>query len=157
MKKFIAASALFALATTSAFAATTGTLVLQGIVAQKVSVAVTAAAVASALDLSASQTDLKVGSVNVQSNSKTGYKLTISSANSGKLKRTDGAEVFAYSLKYAGSAVGLSTAAGTTITNSSGSVVNVNNDLNVSYTGAAAETMVEGTYQDTLTLSIAAN
>ncbi|MBC7713946.1 MAG: fimbrial protein [Rhizobacter sp.] len=156
MKKFIAATALLAL-TTSSFAATTGTLLLQGIVAQKVLVAVTAATVASALDLSATQADLKVGSVNVQSNSKTGYKLTISSANLGKLKRTDGAEVFGYTMKYAGSAVGLSTAVGTTITNSAGSVVNVNNDINISYTGVAAETMVEGTYQDVVTLSIAAN
>lgn len=157
MKKLFAVTALLALTTTSTFAATSGTLLLQGIVAQKVSVTVTAQSVASALNLSATQSDLKVGSVNEQSNSKTGYKLTISSANLGKLKRTDGSEVFAYSLKYGGSSVALSTAAGTTITNNIGAVVNVNKDLNVSYTGVAAETMVEGTYQDTLTLNIAAN
>lgn len=157
MKKLLAVTALIALTSTSTFAATTGTLLLQGIVAQKVSVAVTAQSVASALDLSTTQTDLKVGSVNVQSNSKTGYKLTISSANLGKLKRTDGAEVMGYTLKYGGAAVGLSTSAGTTFTNSAGSIVNVNNDINVSYTGVAAESMVEGTYQDTVTLSIAAN
>ncbi|MBC7427956.1 MAG: fimbrial protein [Bacteriovorax sp.] len=156
MKKLIAATVLFAL-NTSSFAATSGTLLLQGIVAQKVSVAVTPVAVASALDLSTTQADLKVGSVNVQSNSKSGYKLTITSANMGKLKRTDGAEVFAYTLKYGGSAVGLSTASGTVFTDSSASIINVNKDLNVSYTGVAAETMIEGTYQDTLTLNIAAN
>ncbi len=157
MKKLIAVTALLTLSTTSVFAATTGTLLLQGIVAQKVSVVVTPLSVASALDLSTTQADLKVGAVNEQSNSKTGYKMTITSANLGKLKRTDGAEVFSYSLKYGGSSVGLSTSAGSTFTNSSSAIVNVNKDLNISYTGVAAESMIEGTYQDTLTLNIAAN
>lgn len=157
MKKLIAVTALLTLATTSAFAATSGTLLLQGSVAQKISVEVTAASVASVLDLATAQTDLKVGSVNLKSNSKTGYKLKISSANLGKLKRVGGSEVFSFTLKYAGSSVGLSTAAGTTITNASGSVVNVTNDLNISYAAAAAETMVEGSYEDTLTLAISAN
>lgn len=157
MKKFLAVTALVTLTTTSAFAATTGSLLLQGIVAKKVNIVVTPVAVASALDLGTTQSDLKVATVNEQSNSKTGYKVTITSANLGKLKRTDGAEVFSYSLKYAGAAVGLTSAAGTTFTNSSASAVNVNKDLNISYTGVAAESMVEGTYSDTVTLNIAAN
>ncbi len=157
MKKLLAVTALLALSTTTSFAATTGTLLLQGVVAQKVSVAVTPATVASALDLSTTQSDLTVGSVNVQSNSKTGYKLTISSANLGKLKRTDGAEVMSYTMKYGATSVGLSSAAGTTFTNSSGSIVNINTALSISYTGVAAESMVEGTYNDTVTLNIAAN
>ena len=157
MKKLLAITALLTLTTTSAFAATSGTLLLSGIVPQKVSVTVTATGVASALDLSTSQSDTKIGTVNEQSNSKSGYKITISSANLGKLKRTDGADVFAYTLKYSGSSVGLSSAAGTTLTNSSGTVANVNKDLNISYIGVNAETMVEGTYNDTLTVAIAAN
>ena len=157
MKKFLAVTALVTLTTTSAFAATTGSLLLQGIVAQKVNIVVTPVAVASALDLSTTQSDLKVATVNEQSNSKTGYKVTITSANLGKLKRTDGAEVFSYSLKYAGASVGLSTAAGSTFTTSTSAAVNVNKDLNISYTGVAAESMVEGTYADTVTFNIAAN
>jgi hypothetical protein len=156
MKNVLLTSALMVLTTTS-FAATTGTLLLQGVVAQKISVSVTAAAAASTLDLSTSQTDLAVASVNEASNSKTGYKMTISSANLGKLKRTDGADVFSYSLKYNGSAVGLSTAAGTTITNASAAAVNANKSVTVSYTGVAPESMVEGTYADTVTFTIAAN
>jgi hypothetical protein len=157
MKKSLVVTALIALSTSPAFSATTGTLLLQGVVAKKVAIVVTAAAVASALDLETSQTDLKVATVNEQSNSKTGYKVTIASTNLGKLKRTDGAEVFAYTLKYGGSNVGLTTAAGTTFTTSSAASVNVNKDLNVSYSGVAAESMVEGTYADTLTLNIASN
>ena len=157
MKKLLAVTTLLALTTSTSFAATTGTLLLQGLVAQKVSVAVTPSSVASALDLTTTQSDLVVGSVNVKSNSKTGYKLTITSANLGKLKRTDGAEVMAYTMKYGSAAVGLSTATGTVFTNSSASIININTDLKVSYTGVAAESMVEGTYNDTVTLNIAAN
>lgn len=157
MKSLLAATALVVFSSTQAFSATTGTLLLQGVVAKKVAIAVTAQSVASALDLENTQSDLKVATVNEQSNSKTGYKVTISSANLGKLKRTDGAEVFAYSLKYGGSAVGLSTATGSSFTSSSATVVNVNKDLAISYTGVAESSMVEGTYADTLTLNIASN
>lgn len=156
MKHFLLATTLLTLSSVS-FAATTGTLLLQGVVAQKIRVTVTAAAAASTLDLSSNQTDLNVATVNEVSNSKTGYKMTITSANLGKLKRTDGSDVFSYSMKYNGSAVSLGTAAGTTITNSSAAAVNANKSVTISYTGAAAETMVEGTYADTVTFTIAAN
>ncbi|MGZ3787304.1 MAG: fimbrial protein [Bacteriovorax sp.] len=156
MKNIILASALFTLASTS-FAATTGTLLLQGVVAQKISVTVAPQAVASTLDLSTSQTDLAVASVNEKSNSKTGYKVTITSANLGQLKRTDGADIFSYTMKYDGSAISLSSAAGTTIANSAASSVNSNKSVTISYTGMAAESMVEGAYADTVTFSIAAN
>ena len=155
MKKLLIAFTLFS--TTISFATTTSTILLQTVVPKKIAIAVTPVSVASALDLSATQVDLKVATVNEQSNSKTGYKVTITSANLGRLKRTDGAEVFSYSLKYGGAAVGLSTVAGAVFTNSSASIVNVNKDLNVSYTGVTSELMIEGSYQDTLTLNIASN
>ncbi len=156
MKKLVLASTLLVLTTTS-FAATNGTLLLQGIVPHKMSLTVTADAGASALDLTTSQTDLSVASVNEQSNSRTGYKVSISSANLGQLKRAGGSDVFSYSLKYNGSAVDLSTASGTTITNSTIAAANVSKAVTVSYTGIASEQMVEGTYADTVTFSIAAN
>lgn len=157
MKNFLTLSVLVGLLSTQSFAATSGTLLLQGVVAKKVSIVVTPESVASALNLETSQTDLKVAAVNERSNSKTGYKVTITSANLGKLKRTDGPEVFNYTMKYGGSAVGLSTSAGSVFNNASTSVVNVNKDLAISYTGALNETMIEGTYSDTITLNIASN
>ena len=157
MKKLILTTALLTLTSGSLLAATSGTLLLQGVVPQKVSITVTSQAVASALDLSTSQNDLVVASVNEKSNSKTGYKVTITSANLSKLKRTDGADVLAYTMKYNGSAVALTSAAGTTLSSSSAAAVNVNKSVAVSYTGVAAESMVEGTYADTVTFTIAAN
>lgn len=156
MKKVILASALLALSATS-FAATTGTLLLQGVVPQKISLTVTSQSVASTLDLSTSQTDLAVASVNEQSNSKTGYKMTITSANQSKLKRTGGSDVFSYTMKYNGAAVDLSSSSGATLTNSAAASVNANKSVTISYTGAAPESMVEGTYADTVTFTIAAN
>lgn len=157
MKKLLIATTLLTL-TATGFADTTGTLLLQGIVAKKVSIVVTPTAAASALVLETSQTDLKVATAVEQSNSSAGYKVTVSSANLGKLKRSSGSEVFSYTLKYGGAAVGLSTAAGSVVTNtSSASAVNVSKDIAISYTGVAAEAMVEGTYADTLTVVIASN
>jgi hypothetical protein len=157
MKKLLLTMASLTLVSTTSMAATTGTLLLQGIVPQKMSIVVTADTVASALDLSTSQTNLVVASVNEKSNSKTGYKVTITSANLSALKRTDGPEVFSYTMKYNGAAVALTSIAGTTLTNSTAASVNVNKSVSISYTGVDNESMVEGTYSDTVTFSIAAN
>lgn len=157
MKKVLAITTLLTLASTSSMAATTGTLLLKGVVAKKIAIVVTSEAVASALDLEVSQTaGLLVGTVNEQSNSKTGYKVSITSANSGKLKRTDGPEVFSYDLTYGGAVVGLASG-GSVFSNPAVAAVNVNKDLMITYTGVPAESMIQGAYTDTLTLNIASN
>lgn len=154
MKKFIALTLAFA--SLSSMAATTGTLLLKGTVAPKLSVDVTPTTAASALNLEVSQTDLKVGEVRERSNSSTGYKLTISSANAGKLQRGAVATDFlAYTMKYNGSAVNL--ASPVTQTNPSPASVNAVKDVTISYTGVPAENMVAGDYTDTITFVIAAN
>ena len=121
------------------------------------SLVITPQAIATALDLSTSQTDLNVASVKEQSNSKTGYKLKVTSANLGKLKRADGADVFSYSMKYNGSVVALSTTTGVTLLSSSAAAISTSKSVSISYTGVPQESMVEGIYTDTLTFTIAAN
>lgn len=155
MKKLLIAASFMTIAS-SAFALTTGSIQLQGSVAQVISMTVTAQSIANTLDLTTTQNDLKVATVNESSNSKTGYTMTIASANLSKLKRTDGPETLSYTMKYNGSVISLASVGGTVITNSSASVVNVNKDVNISYTGASAATMVQGTYADTVTFTIAA-
>lgn len=154
MKRSLIALAALALTTTS-FAATTGTLLLKGQVGQVLSILVTPETIAATLPLNVSQTDTKVATVNEISNSSTGYKVTISSANLGKLIRTGGTEAFNYSLKYNGSAVNL--ASPQIFSNPSAASVNVNKDVAISYTGVPAENMVAGEYVDTVTFVIAAN
>lgn len=154
MKNFIVLSTL--LISSSAFAATQGTLLLKGHVSKKVSIVVAAEAVASALDLETNQSNLKVATVTEKSNSNVGYTVAIKSANLGKLKRSGGNEIFNYSLTYAGATVNLSAAAGQTFTDSSVGPVTNTKDLVISYTGVEAVTMAVGDYEDLLTLDIAA-
>jgi len=156
MKKFLIATSLLTLTATSAFAATTGNLLLQGRVGEVLSIAVTAEGVASALDLAVSQTNTKVATVNEQSNKVLGYKVTITSANLSKLKRVGGSETFDYSLTYAGSPLTLSSPV--VISTAASSLgTNVNKDVEISYTGKPAYSMIEGDYTDTITFDIASN
>jgi hypothetical protein len=154
MKRSLIVLAALAL-TTSSFAATSGTLLLKGQVGQVLSILVTPETIAATLPLDVSQTDTKVATVNEKSNSSTGYKVTVSSANLGSLIRTGGSEAFPYSLKYNGSAVDLS--APQIFSNPSAASVNVDKDVSISYTGVPAENMVAGEYVDTVTFEIAAN
>jgi hypothetical protein len=155
MKKFIASILFFTVATPS-FSATSGIFLLRTQVPRRVSISIAPVSVASALDLSTTQTNLKVANATAMSNSKTGFKVTFTSANLGKLKRVTGAEVFPYSMKVGGLDVGLTTASGTTFNVDQTAPVTVSRDITISYTGKPAETMVEGTYLDTVTLTIAA-
>lgn len=137
-------------------AAITAPLLIQSSVPRRVSINVVSEIISSALDLTTGQTNLQVAVVHEKSNSKTGYKVTITSANRGKLKRVDGAEVFTYTLKLDGSNVALSSASGTTFTRNQSSPISVTRVLRISYTGKPIETMTEGSYSDTITLNIAA-
>lgn len=155
MKKFFTL-ALLTTITTTAFAATSGTLLLKGIVPRLVNITVTAETIAANLPLNTSQTNTKVATVNEQSNSNTGYKVSIASANAGKLVHsTVASSSVAYTLRYNSTAVNL--AAAQTITYASSASVNANRNVDISYTGVPHENLIEGNYQDTITFTIAAN
>lgn len=154
MKTTLIALTTLALSSTT-FAATSGTLLLKGQVGQVLSILVTPEAIASTLPLDQSQVDTKVATVNEISNSNTGYKVSISSANLGNLLRSGGTELFPYTMKYNGSAVNL--AAVQTISNPTAASVNVNKDVQISYTGVPTANMIAGEYSDTITFEIAAN
>ncbi len=148
---------IFILISLSANGATTGSALLQGKVQTRVSIEVFPESIATTLDLSTTQTDLKVASYREKSNTILGaYRVTFTSVNLGKLKRTDGAEVFPYTLKYDGNTLNLSTTSGTSYDRWSIFPVNILRNLTISYTGKPLEQMVAGTYQDTITLQITA-
>lgn len=140
----------------TAEASATAPLLVQAPIPRKISISVVAENITSALDLTTTQTNLKLAIINEKSNSKTGYKVTVTSANRGKLKRADGSEVFAYTLKLDGSNISLSSASGTTFTRSQSTPININRIVTISYTGKSVETMTEGSYSDTVTFNIAA-
>lgn len=139
----------------SAISATSDTLLLKGNVPSRVSIAVDAELLASSLPLDISQNDSKVATVTEKSNSKNGYKVTISSANGGVLVHEDGVETFDYVLSYDGSSLDLSSPV--VQDNPAAAAVNVNKIVGITYTGIDEELMVEGDYTDTITFSIAAN
>lgn len=152
MKKLLVAFCVSTLSL-SGVCATSGTLLLKGQIAPTLSIAVTPESVASALDLTTTQSNTKVASVQEKSNSFTGYKVTISSQNLGVLKNNQ--HSFVYSLSYNNQALNL--ASPVTQTNSASSAVTVNKDVKISYTGVPADQLVAGDYTDTITFTIAAN
>lgn len=147
--------ALLLTLTFTAQAATTGTLLLKGTVAEVLSIEVAPETIAVNLPLDVSQVDTKVAMVNEISNSSTGYKVTISSANLGYLKLTTGSATFPYQLKYGTSTVDLANSS--VFTNATVGPANVSKDVTISYTGVPASDMQEGEYADTVTFVIEVN
>ncbi len=155
MKTFLLTT-LMALTVTSAFAATSGTLLLKGTVPRLLDITVTPESVASTLPLDTTQSNTLVAVINEKSNSNTGYKLSISSANQGKLiHQSVSSSVVNYTLRYAAQSVNLAT--GQTFTYSGAAANNNNRNVDMSYTGVASDLLIEGDYTDTVTFTIAAN
>lgn len=137
-------------------ASTTGTLVLNGIVPQIVSITVTPEPIAANLPLDVTQNQTKVATVNEISNSNTGYSVSISSGNQGALVHESvSSSQIVYSLRYDGNSVDLSS--GQTFTYSASASVDVNRDVDISYTGVDHSLLIQGSYTDTVTFTIAAN
>ena len=156
MKIIFGLIGLITLSTTSAFAATTGNLLLKGTVPAVLSIAVAPEAVASNLPLDTTQTDTKVASVNEVSNSNTGYQVAISSQNLGMLVHDSvTSSSINYGLKYDGAAVDLSST--DTFTFGTAASVDVNKDIEISYTGVPHANLIQGNYTDTVTFTISAN
>lgn len=172
-------SGLFAVALTgslvlgagSAFAATTGDVTVQGTVDPINEITVTAETGYNTLDLSTTQTDLKVATVLEKNNDADGYTVTLESANAkantssqARLEAAlaGNADVMNYSMKYgvaaAEAAVTLSSAVGSegtaTVTDATAPTASSGDSKNllISYTGAWLKA---DTYSDTLTLTIA--
>lgn len=155
MKKILTL-AFASMTLTSAIAATTGSLLLKGSVPRLLDITVTANSTASALPLNTTQTNTLVAVVNEKSNSNTGYKVSISSGNLGKLvHQSVASSSINYTLRYNSQSVNLAT--GQTFTYSSAAAANNNRNVDISYTGVAHDLLIEGDYSDTVTFTIAAN
>lgn len=148
---------LFASISETAFSAVTGNLPLRGPIERRISLFVTPEASASSLDLTTTQNDLKVATLNEKSNSHSGYIVSVTSANLGKLRMINGADVFSYTLKLDGTPVGLSTSSGSIFSRELTLLpLDINRNVTISYTGKSVENMTEGVYSDTVTFNISA-
>lgn len=162
-KRFLMITSLMIWVAFSAFSATSGSLTLTGTVNGILDIQVSAAAVASNLDLTANQSDLVIATVIEKSNKADGYTVELESANAaaasssvatleGTGTNTDSLD---YSISYDGNAVNLvnGTAVVTDSTSATGAA-GLTKSLAITYTGDAG--LTEGSYTDTLTLTIAA-
>lgn len=143
---------VFLLAATS-FAATTGTLLLKSTVSKIHSLEVNPTTLASTLPLNVTQNNSEVATVKIKSNSNTGFKITISSANQGKLiHQANQSSVMPYSITYDSNAVNLVSG---TVLNFPGNNPNARNDkVRISYTGVPHANLQQGDYTDTVTFTI---
>jgi hypothetical protein len=145
---------LFFLVSFSANSATSGNLVLTGIIPKKVEITVTPKASASTLDLETTQTNLSVATLTGKSNALLGYKISVSSANLGKLVHTSSPTNFVnYTLKIDSSSVNLATGGFVNYTG----LAPFTKDVNISYTGVDGFSYSEGNYTDTITFTISGN
>lgn len=157
MTKKITAALLLVIGTSSLHAATTGSVTLSGLVPKVVSIAVTPVAPYNTLDLTTTQANLPVANVQEQSNDTDGYTVTVSSLNAGLLKNGV-VDSLVYTAKYNAVSFAL-TVAPVTVTSvgSSVSIVDVTKSLTIGYTGVPSVSLMNGSYSDTITLSIVAN
>lgn len=147
---------ILSLTSLSSLADTSASLVLKGVVPEIMSLSMASENLATNLPLQTSQNNSKVGTITEISNSKTGFKITAVSTNSGKLKRSNGSQTFDYRLFYQGQDLNLQNGT-SVIVNSSPAAVNRTRDVTITYTGIPSEQLVAGDYTDTITFSIAAN
>lgn len=156
MKKLLIASILIATLAgcCKAQAATTGTLLLRGHINGVLSVEVDPVGTTNtSLDLTTTQTNLAVANVKERSN-QGGYKITITSLNLSSLLRTTGPQVIPYTMRYGGSSVDLSTAAGTSFTTTGSGLLSNDKAVEISYTGVPESSLLPGDYEDIVTFTI---
>ncbi|MES2528946.1 MAG: hypothetical protein V4598_17805 [Bdellovibrionota bacterium] len=136
----------------ASFAGTQSSLPLKGKIALLLGIEITPTPAALLLDLTQSQTNLKVASGKLFSNSGSGFKVTVSSSNQGKLKRIGGNNLFPYAMKFGPVDVPLSSTAEFVYP----LPLNYTDDITVSYTGVPASNLIAGDYIDTITFTISA-
>lgn len=156
----IATAAMTTLALTStAMAATSGTLLLQGTVLEVLEVVVTPDGTNNTtLNIVGGETGKSVASVVETSNKLNGYKIVLSSPTGGELRHTaDATKKTNYKISYDGATSVTPTVAGVTVKNVA-SLSGLTTDTSaVAADVTAFATAPAGTYQDTLTISIQAN
>jgi hypothetical protein len=139
-------------------AASSGTLLIQGVVNAVNDIVITPNANATTLNITGGETNKLVATVSETSNNLAGYKIQMSSANASKLVHTvDNTKQTGYTVSYNGGAAVTLTTTPQMVKNvaSLTGLTTVSSNVNVNVT--AYPTAVAGTYQDTITIAIVAN
>lgn len=141
------------------FAATTGSLTIQGTVDDVFSITVTGVSGYSSLSLSTTVTNKAIATIVEKSNNEAGYTVTLASANAGVLKGSSptNTDTLTYTLQYGGADVAF-TAGVATVSDIVGKTPGAGStkSLTISYTAGSEDMLTSDTYSDTLTFTIAA-
>ena len=158
MKKLLLFSALTMLTATAAQAALTDTLVLRGTIAPTCSIAVSALAAATTLDLTATAA-VKVATVNVTCNNAKGYNVKVSSTTAGNLlETTNGVSAVPYELTIVGASGGAAvqpSVAGIQIASNGSTTTPINRTSDLNFAVRTNTNAMAGTFQDTVTFTLA--
>ncbi|XGC81037.1 hypothetical protein ACES2L_00900 [Bdellovibrio bacteriovorus] len=142
-----------------AFAATSGTVLLQGTVAAATDISVVEnTANNTSLNIVGGESNKNVATATETSNNLAGYKVKISSATAGELRNTsDVTKKTTYKIAYDGATAVSPTVAGVVVKNvtSLSGLTSATSNVNVDVT--AYSTAPAGLYSDTLTIAIEAN
>ena len=156
MKRFLITAALSSMFISPVLGATTDSFLLEGIVPKVQSIEITPSPVHDNLNLSQTFNDLVVAEVLEKSNSASGYQIVVESQNGGQLENGQ-LDSLSYTMKYDGTDVNLTsgsvTLSTTNVFNTGGKV----SEIMISYVGKDASEMIEGSYTDTVTVSIVSN
>lgn len=129
-------------------------LLLRGTVPRVLELEINNEIITSNLPLNITQNNVLIAQVIEKSNSNTGYTISITSVNQGRLvHETNPLESIVYTLQYNGQPVNL-TSPQTFLDLTKGRKTR---DLTISYIGIEQESMLEGQYSDNITFSITAN
>lgn len=140
----------------SSFAATSGTLLLQGSVAEDNSVTITPTGTNNiSLDIISGESAKLIASVSETCNNALGYKIKLQSLNNGSL--LNNAASVAYTISYSGGSYQTIPNTPLQVKNISSLTQKTTNNSEVRISITATPNAVSGTYSDTLTLSIEGN
>ena len=159
----VAAASLLTIS--SATIGTAATVVLTGSVPANCIVSVTPEPVASTLDLTTDQTNLKVATVNEKCNDPDGYTVTVMTTYGNtngiaecRLESPTTTENLLYSVRYNTSFVTFDATGTALVTNSVVKTggLGIDKDIDISYSGSGAFLAAAADYTDTLTVTILA-
>lgn len=157
IKKIVAPVAIAALLSSPILAATSGSLLLQGTIDQILSIEVNESDGHDSLDLSINADNVEVAQVVEKSNVQNGYKIFVSSLNSGQLENESGSASVDYQMKYDGVSVELDTPKNLAKDVPSFDKFEYTSLVSISYAQSAEGSLPAGAYSDTVTISIEAN
>jgi hypothetical protein len=150
-------TAIVLLASATTFAASSGELTISGTVSAVNDIIITPKAAATALNIIGGESAKSVATVSETSNSVTGYTISMRSANGGLLVNLDNdTKSTSYQVSYnGGDYLSLSTVDQPVKSTSTSELVTESSDVSVNV--SAYGTAPAGTYEDVITISIAAN